>query len=168
MDKILSLSSIRKRKAALEAEMAELEFRVSEISDSIDELDEAEAFVKRFGDENQDGEVAVEEPDSKLPFPPAIRAKTTKDALLLALKVSTEPWLTANELQVRAIGLKGEDIPMATVSPTLSNLKNAGLIIREGHKVALVTRIRSEESKRDVGEGRDELVGSGLSITRPS
>ena len=147
MDKILSLSSIRKRKAALEEEMAELEFRLSEISDSLDELSDAEAVVKRFGDEDEVGIESVIVPEAKLPFPPAIRAKTTKDALLLALKVSTEPWMTANELQVRASSLKAAEIPMATVSPTLSNLKNAGLIVREGHRVALATRIKSEQLK---------------------
>lgn len=154
MDKILSLSSIRKRKAALEEEMAELEFRVSEISDQLEELAEAEAFVKRFGDEGEGSISADNVPDERLPFPPVVRAKTTKDALLLALKVATDPWLTANELQVRAIALKGSEIPMATVSPTLSNLKNAGLIVREGLKVALATRA---QSRSEVGQ----LVASG-------
>jgi hypothetical protein len=152
MNKVLSLSSIRRRKAALEDERAELELRVSEISDFIDELDEAEALVKRFGDEDMDSVEPINKTEAKLPFPPVIRAKTTKDALLLALKVSTEPWLTANELQVRAMGLKGTEIPMATVSPTLSNLKNDGLILRDGNKVALATRIRSEQSRYDTSD----------------
>lgn len=155
MDKILSLSSIRKRKAALEDEMAELDFRLAEISDSLEELSEAEAFVKRFGDEGEGSGDLVQEPEAKLPFPPAIRAKTTKAALLLALRVSNEPWMTANELQIRASSLKAADIPMATVSPMLSNLKNAGLILREGHRVALATRIKAEQEKSESGEVLD-------------
>lgn len=152
MNKVLSLSSIRKRKAALQDELASLEFRTSEILDDIDELDAAEAFVARFGHEDADDAEPLTDHDAKLPFPPVIRAKTTKDALLLALKMSTEPWLTANELRVRAIGLKGTEIPMATVSPTLSNLKGDGLILRDGHKVALATRIRSGLLKSDASD----------------
>ena len=161
MNKILSLSSLRKRKAALQAELDSLEFRISEISDDIDELDAAEAFVARFGDEDGDGAEPATDLDAKLPFPPVIRAKTTKDALLLALKMSIEPWLTANELRVRAIGLKGAEIPMVTVSPTLSNLKGSGLILRDGHKVALATRIRSELLRSDASDVGGLAASSG-------
>jgi hypothetical protein len=165
MDKILSLSLIRKRKASLEAEMADLELRLSDIADDISELEEAETFVKRFGAERPDETSSPEQPENQLPFPTAKRAKTTKDALLLALKVSTEPWLTANELQVRATGLKGVDIPMATVSPTLSNLKNEGMILREGHKVALASRIKTTPPQSNIvsveGDARSSDGGNG-------
>lgn len=147
MDKILSLSSIRKRKVALADERSELEFRLSKIHDEEYELDEAENFVKRFGQQEDGTDVPAENQQERLPLPPVIRAKTTRDALLLALKVMQVPWQTANDVRVRAIQLKGANIPMATVSPTLSNLKNAGLIVRNGQKVALVSRLNEGERR---------------------
>ncbi len=141
MDKTLSLSSIRKRKATLDDERSELEFRLSQIDDHYEELEAAEDFVKRFGEQGEGSDMAAEPLQERLPLQPVIRAKTTREALLLALKVMQEPWQTAKGLRERAIQFKGTNIPMATVSPTLSNLKNEGLIIREGQKVALASRI---------------------------
>lgn len=152
MDKILSISAIRRRKAVLAEERSQLEFRLSEIDDEEDELDTAENFVKRFGKQGEGEDMPAENQQERLPLPPVIRAKTTRDALLLALKVMQAPWQTANELRVRAIQLKGTDIPMATVSPTLSNLKNAGLIVRSGQRVALASRVNEAVQKLDEGQ----------------
>ena len=152
MDKILSLSSIRKRKVKLNNERSEFESRLAGIAGELAELDEAEEVVKRFGEQGDDSDIPAEIEQEQLPLPSVSRAKTTKDALLLALRFSSEPWQTANELRVRAIQLKGAVIPMATVSPTLSNLKNNGLIVRDGQKVALASRINAGDLQ--VNRGR--------------
>ena len=40
--------------------------------------------------------------------------------------------------------LKGSDIPMGTVSPTLTDMKNTGTLIRDGLKVAWIERVKRE------------------------
>ncbi len=49
--------------------------------------------------------------------------------------------MIANEVRAKASELKGTEIPMGTVSPTLTDLKNAGLIVRDGMRVALASRV---------------------------
>lgn len=149
MDRMLSLSAIRKRKTSLMSERDEVELRLSDIEEELDQVDELENLVMRYGvdcDNANDAPLTTNgDEEATLPFPveaaPAARAKTNKDAMLMALRIASDVWLTANELQERASKLKAKDIPMATISPTLTNLKNAGVIVRDGFKVALASRL---------------------------
>lgn len=59
-----------------------------------------------------------------------------------ALRVADRVWLTANEVQEFASKLRGgEGIPMSSVSPGLSDMKQDGTIERDGMKVALKSRL---------------------------
>jgi hypothetical protein len=147
MDKMLSLSSIRKRKTSLLSERDEVELRLSDIDDELDQVDQLEKLVMQYGVdcEVSDDMLPSVDDEATLPFPtespPSPRAKTNKEAILMALRIASDVWLTANELRERASKLKAKDIPMATISPTLTNLKNDRVIAREGFKVALISRL---------------------------
>lgn len=67
--------------------------------------------------------------------------KPTMGALILkVLEESGAVWLTANEVQERLSDLMGEHVPIKNVSPKLSDLKDRGLIVRNGLRVALKSR----------------------------
>ena len=146
MEHILSLTAIRDQKAMLNRAILEAQTQLAD-------LEVAERIVRRFGqataDERPDGQAMedllrrakVEAPKSETAAAPAERTITSKAVFLSVLRQSLNPWMTANEIQERASAIKGHDVPMATVSPTLSNMKNAGLIVRDGLKVALTERL---------------------------
>lgn len=146
MEHVLSLTAIRAQKAALNRTILDAQTQLAD-------LDIAERIVRRFGRETLDQRPGDVEMDDLLrrakveeAAPSAIaalveRALTSKAVFLSVLRQSANPWMTANEIQERASAIKGQDVPMATVSPTLSNLKNAGLIVRDGLKVALAERL---------------------------
>jgi hypothetical protein len=82
------------------------------------------------------------------------RAGTTRDLFLEVLAQNADPWMTAGEVRSKALASRGTEIPMGTVSPTLTDLKNARLIVREGMKVALASRVlnNSEASTAETVE----------------
>ncbi len=63
-----------------------------------------------------------------------------RDCIIKTLETSENPWLTAAEIQEHASAIKGSKIPMSSISPGLTELKNESLIVRRGFLVALVTR----------------------------
>lgn len=71
---------------------------------------------------------------------PRFREGSNKAHIYQTLMESHSPWMTANEIQVQASLTKGEEIPMTSVSPTLTEMKDAGVIVRDGLKVALKIR----------------------------
>lgn len=72
---------------------------------------------------------------------------TVEEAITQVLKSNVDPWMTANEIQEIA-KLLGKDIPMASISPTLSNMKGK-TIVRDGLKVALISRVPAFEEAED-------------------
>ena len=83
------------------------------------------------------------------------RKGTNKAFMWDALALAETLWLDANEIQERSSALKGEEIPMATISPTLSNMKGE-YIERKGLKVALKSRLNENEGAEapsDADEG---------------
>jgi hypothetical protein len=67
---------------------------------------------------------------------------TTAMQIMEVLRNSPDrEWLTANEIQDRIADKTGITISMSTLSPTLSDLKSKGHILREGFKVALKSRV---------------------------
>lgn len=165
MDQILSLSAIRDRKTAL----------LNTINDAraqITDLEVAEQIVLRFGSKSgadlfedaplanglaapkprRIGDIATDNPPTvtgvRLERVSARNANalTSRDLFLSILRQSDRVWFTANELQEQASVIKGRHIPMATVSPTLSKMKNDELIVRDGLKVALTDRVKKAEA----------------------
>jgi hypothetical protein len=150
MEQILSLSAIRARKADLNRTILDVQAQLAD-------LDVAERIVRRFGESKGDQRpdttamndlLATVAPEVATPKPSANRPErglTTKALIQSVLRQSQNPWMSAIEIQVRASFIKGQDVPMATISPTLSNMKNDGLIVRSGFHVALADRLNENE-----------------------
>ena len=72
------------------------------------------------------------------PFRPA----SAKAYIWEALDLSTTPWLTTNEVQRSASKLKGREIPMSTIQPALSDMRDKH-VERRGRLVAPKSRTSS-------------------------
>lgn len=168
MEQVLSLSAIRDQKAALNRAILDAQ---SQLVD----LEVAERIVRRFGKQTDDAKPSENEIDDLLvrvdprprqrPDGASTTAGTgntlTSRALVSAvMRQSNSVWMTANEIQERASAIRGSDVPMGTVSPTLSLMKNDGLIARDGLKVALVERLNENGDAPAEPEDRDEGVAA--------
>lgn len=83
------------------------------------------------------------------------RASTNKAFMWEVLSQSGSVWLRANEIQEAASRRRGSEIPMSSVSPGLSEMKQDGTIERAGMKVALRSRLNENgeaEASPDVEE----------------
>ncbi len=91
------------------------------------------------------------------------RAATTPNLVLQSLTQSAVVWLTSNEVQADVTRMKGAEVPMSTISPTLSNLKKDGIIVRDGNKVALRERALAEgfTPQADTLQTEEHLESSG-------
>ena len=145
MEHVLSLTAIREQKATLSRVILDAQAQMAD-------LEIAERIVLRFGQAANDqrpsddeiadllGNVAVEQK----PTMPRLNINgvlTTRALIVSVLRQSPDVWMTANEISERASSIKGRDVPLATVSPALSLMKNDGLIVRDGLKVALAERL---------------------------
>lgn len=73
------------------------------------------------------------------------RRLTKNAAIVEALSAPRELWQTANQIRDFIVKLLGKDVPMSSVSPALTDLKNSGTIARRDMAVALVLRLEREE-----------------------
>ncbi|HET6525176.1 hypothetical protein [Sphingopyxis sp.] len=74
------------------------------------------------------------------------KAGTNKAFIWEVLDTAHTIWLNANQIQERASELKGEDIPMSSISPMLSEMKDTYLE-RDGMLVALKERVPAKEAQ---------------------
>jgi hypothetical protein len=75
--------------------------------------------------------------------------ETLKELIVLLLDTCTEDWWTANEIKDHLSDVTGRDIPISSISPTLTVMKDAGILVRTGHNVALASRIpQGQEEKQ--------------------
>ncbi|MET4754492.1 hypothetical protein [Bradyrhizobium sp. RT11b] len=70
--------------------------------------------------------------------------ETLEQLTLLLLRNSGDVWWTATEIQDFLQRIRGKEVPMASISPMLTNLKNNGVIIRNGHEIALAARAKED------------------------
>jgi len=63
---------------------------------------------------------------------------------LLLFRNCGDVWWNATEIQDYLQRIKGKEVPMASISPMLTNLKNNGVIVRNGHDIALAARARED------------------------
>ena len=117
------------------ARIAEIEAMQASLATELEELTVARRVLVRLGGGDAAPPIPIVQ-QAKMPRP-----GTTRDLFLEVLKGNDPPWMVANEVRSKASELKGVEIPMGTVSPTLTDLKNAGLIVRDGMKVALASRV---------------------------
>jgi hypothetical protein len=72
--------------------------------------------------------------------------ETIEELILMSLDECSEDWWTAAQMQENLKEIKGREVPMSSVSPTLSNMKNRGLIVRDGLNFALPARAKTNEA----------------------
>lgn len=85
------------------------------------------------------------------------RVVSLKRLFVQILESSPTPWLTSNEIRERASNIKGADVPMSSVSPTLTDLKKDRIIVRDGLKVALASRVLGNNEASARTEASKEL-----------
>ncbi len=158
MEHVLSLTAIREQKAALKRVIADAQAQLAD-------LEVAERIVRRFGEAIDGSRPDQTEMDDLIGghdvMPSALKSVqgsgrnlTTKALMIAVLRQSPSLWVKSDELRERVIAIKGQDVPMGTIGPTLSNLKNEGVIVRDGFKVALTERLNENgeaEASPDTG-----------------
>ena len=112
--------------------MDEIHRTYAELESERAELLVAKKVIERIGD---DGPAILE----SRKVAPVMVNRTNRNCIVAALTEASR-WLTANEIQDRASAFKGITIPMASISPGLTDLKNDGVIVRAGLLVALASR----------------------------
>lgn len=70
--------------------------------------------------------------------------ETLEQLTLLLFRNCSDLWWNANEIQDHLQKLKGKEVPMGSISPMLTAMKNAGIIVRNGHSVALAERAKEQ------------------------
>jgi hypothetical protein len=66
--------------------------------------------------------------------------ETIEELIIMLLRECDDPWWTATEVQSHLTSVKGKEVPMSSVSPTLTNMKTKGALVRQGLRVALASR----------------------------
>jgi DNA mismatch repair ATPase MutS len=144
----ISLQLIREQRLAAEQEIRKAEARVEQARRHLSDLEGAERVLTRL----QSGSSSITSVSKALdhfetpmgsndfsarnPF----RHKTNKAYIWEVLDRSSNPWMNANQIQEAASALKGDSIPMVSVSPMLSDMKGEYLE-RDNLLVALKTRL---------------------------
>lgn len=70
---------------------------------------------------------------------------TKKQMIIEALNAPHPLWQTANEVRDKVSAMAGKEVPMSSISPALSDLKNSDTIVRNDMVVALALRVDNEE-----------------------
>jgi hypothetical protein len=130
---------IRARIAEIEASLAQIEPLRAEL----DELRVAAKVLEGLAvDDGEDDDASEAKRPARTPKPQKAKPPTVRDRAILALRVSPETWLTGEEIVDHIIETSGVKIGITTIRPTLTKLKDEGLILREGTKVALAERLK--------------------------
>jgi hypothetical protein len=66
--------------------------------------------------------------------------ETLEELTVMLMEECVDDWWPATEVQDYLTRVKGKEVPMSSVSPTLTKLKDAGILVRDGHKVGLASR----------------------------
>ena len=156
MSKNPSLQDVLERRAYLKARRARLARFVGTVNDLIvragredRELEQVETVLRRLaGDqlgpkpepqtspEVVPGSVGLQRIKESMSGTETVEQLTTR-----LLSESAPPWWTSSQLQTALSTLKGKQVPMNTLSPTLWKMAKAGVIVRDSLTVALASRI---------------------------
>jgi hypothetical protein len=146
------------------ARRTEIEKTINALKAEDNELAIAEKVLLRLATTARAESASVQPGSAKLQEPAAseeestlvktVRAElkgneTLKELIVLLLDTCTEDWWTANEIKDHLSDATGRDIPISSISPTLTVMKDAGILVRTGHNVALASRIpQGQEEKQ--------------------
>ncbi|WP_454648017.1 hypothetical protein [Bradyrhizobium liaoningense] len=103
---------------------------------SAEELAAAVASLEEEDGEQGDGGAGL----VKLVQDVMVGNETLEQLTLLLFRNCSDTWWTATEIQDYLQRIKGKEVPMNSISPMLTAMKNAGTIVRDGHNVALTEK----------------------------
>ena len=138
------LESIRRRRREISQE-------IKRLKSEDNELETAERVILRLTSHAGDvprtrlGQVFARAGEALVETEQSAKVLTTRQAILEYLYRTPDLWRTANHVRENVSGMKGAEVPMSTISPTLSELKKEGYIVRDGLKVALWERVAREQ-----------------------
>jgi len=145
-----NLQDVQARRAEIKAELVTVREREGVLVSEDQELEVAERVLLRLA-----GKAEPTLPNDALgswlsadgwkrpnrSFDPAYA--TIEDTIEWLLEGATDPWATSIQIQAALSETLKRPVPMSTVSPTLTNMKNKGTLAREGFKVALASRVQN-------------------------
>lgn len=169
----IDLRRIQDQREQVQSDIANAEAKIAYLKSVLADLDASERVITFFSE----GSFAETNPKTSFTMPShaipiayhsgipkghcegnPFRKGTNKAYIWDALASAEGPWIDANEIQDKASILKGDEIPMATISPTLSNMKGE-YIERNGFKVALKSRL-NENGEAETSPDADEVTAS--------
>jgi hypothetical protein len=156
-----ALSDVQARRAAIKAEREKIRERDQLLVAEDQDLEVAErallrlagiAGVQQQPDLLQTPHHSVVHPDDDLgswatldgwrsPIVPRPINATHEAYTAWLLLGAVDPWATANQIQAALSQLVQRPVPLTSVSPMLTSMKNKGIIARDGLKVALASRV---------------------------
>lgn len=163
----LTPESIRARRALAESELVKLREKIAQNEQIISDSIAAERFLAAVSVGNGDAPnlpppadikqseslKAIElKSEGKQPYffgggddSPVnpFRKNTVKSRIWAILMHSDNPWLSANEIQAKLEEVMNTTVPMTSISPLLSGMKDE-YIVRDNLKVALKSRVESK------------------------
>lgn len=152
----LTLDVIRQERQRAVTAIEQAERAIAEARSLLDDLDAAERLLNRVTTTTPTREAPIITGIAQLSLPvrdlsginPHVgrnpfRPGTNKAFMWEVLDTSPTPWLNANQIQERASVLKGVEIPMSSISPHLSEMKDEYLE-RDNMLVALKSRLKEK------------------------
>src|SRR6185312_7680822 len=137
--------------ADVKARRAEIAKLLKPLQDEDQELAAAEAVLLRLIKVEGATQSAAEPADEGRTVVEIVKEimkgdETIEELMTLLMQESGDPWWTAAELQSHLTDVRKRVVPMSSVSPTLTNMKIKHLLVRNGLKVALTSRVQKNEA----------------------
>ena len=148
-----TIADVQRRRAQIKVERTEISRRDSELQAEDADLAVAERALLRLAGAPPAG-ASAPSPSSDDAFgswltpagwnPPPDSAPihgTLEELITYLLRGAVDPWALATQIQAGLTHYKQQPVPMSSISPTLTTMKNKGTIVRDGLKVALASRV---------------------------
>lgn len=144
-----SLQDIRARRKAIAEQRKALEAEDRHLAD-------LEQALKQFAARYSQSAAAPVPQKDLLALPALLNtsrpAKPGTGRLIIETLKTGPLWTTAVEIRRAVSTAKGKDVPMSSISPTLTDMKKRGVLTRRGMEVALAERLNSEVEKNQAAE----------------
>lgn len=140
-----TLEQVRARRKAIaeeDAKLASIEQNLLAIAEAWESLYSGKKETVKFP--FQSGSLTVTRAGPNLSAPS--RRLTKREMIIEALNAPRELWQQASDIQAYVSKRSGKDVPMSSISPELTAMKNNGTLVRNEKFVALA--FRYEESAK--------------------
>jgi hypothetical protein len=160
-----TIADVQRRRTEIKVERTEISCRDSELQAEDADLMVAERALLRLAGlpptetsaHSSDAFGSWLTPAGWNPPPdPAPAHGTLEELITYLLRGAVDPWALATQIQAGLTHYKQQPVPMSSISPTLTTMKNKGAIVRDGLKVALTSRVPQAQ----VGSAHPVQVGT--------